>query len=78
MVGWNTCTGTYPSAYIYGIWHPCTGLYRPKQPKTIIVPKEIKLYAAKFNTNLKTTQQPIYKLKTIETDELINLQSVKI
>nr|WP_276898556.1 heme ABC transporter ATP-binding protein [Pedobacter kyonggii] len=46
--------------------------------KTVIVPKEIKLDAGKFNTNLKITQQPVYKLKTIETDELINLQSVKI
>lgn len=46
--------------------------------KTVIVPKEIKLDAAKFNSNLQISHQPVYKLKPTETDELINLQSVKI
>lgn len=46
--------------------------------KTVIVPKEIKLDAAKFNSNLQVFHQPVYKLKTTETDGLINLQSVKI
>jgi iron complex transport system ATP-binding protein len=46
--------------------------------KTVIVPKEIKLDAAKFNSNLLAPQQPVYKLKTSETDELVTFQSLQI
>ncbi|MEH3114621.1 heme ABC transporter ATP-binding protein [Pedobacter terrae] len=46
--------------------------------KTVIVPKEIKLDAAKFNSNLRTPNPPVYKLKPTETDELVTLQSAQI
>jgi len=46
--------------------------------KTIIVPKEIKLDAAKFNSNLQITHQPVYNTETTEIDELVTFQSVQI
>ncbi|WP_412469366.1 heme ABC transporter ATP-binding protein [Pedobacter sp. KLB.chiD] len=46
--------------------------------KTVIVPKEIKLDAAKFNSNLQTGNPSVYKLKTAKTDESVTLRSVQI
>ncbi|MFC1226170.1 heme ABC transporter ATP-binding protein [Pedobacter sp. BG31] len=46
--------------------------------KTVIVPKEIKLDAAKFNSNLQAAEPPIYNLANNSIDELATIQSVHL
>ncbi|WP_293787865.1 heme ABC transporter ATP-binding protein [uncultured Pedobacter sp.] len=45
--------------------------------KTIIVPEEVKLDAAKFNSNLQTAHQPVYKMAHTHIDESVILQPVQ-